>query len=124
MKNCSPFCPAITMAALAPFAQGPTTITGIGHIRFQESDRIAAIQTELTKMGIRCEATDDSVTIWPGMPKPSLVNTYDDHRMAMGFTLIGLRAEGIVIDNPACCKKTFENYYEVLEKVLCNLASL
>lgn len=115
---------AITMAALAPFAQGPTTITGIGHIRFQESDRIAAIQTELTKMGIRCEATDDSVSIWPGTPKPSLVNTYDDHRMAMGFTLIGLRAEGIVIDNPACCKKTFENYYEVLEKVLCNLASL
>ena len=115
---------AITLAAIAPFAKGPTTITGIGHIRFQESDRIAAIQTELTKMGIRCEMTDDSVTIWPGDPKPCTVNTYDDHRMAMGFTLIGLRSKGIVIDNPGCCKKTFENYYEVLEKVLCNFQSL
>lgn len=110
---------AITMAALAPFAKGPTTITGIGHVRFQECDRLNAIQTELTRMGIRCEATDSSVTIWSGDPKPCQVQTYEDHRVAMGFTLIGLRSKGIVIDDPACCKKTFENYFEVLEKVLC-----
>ena len=70
-------------------------------------------------MGIRCETTDASITIWPGTPKSSLVKTYEDHRMAMGFTLIGLRSPGIVIDDPSCCKKTFENYFEVMEKVLC-----
>jgi len=109
---------AITLAAIAPFADSPTTITGIGHIRFQESDRINAIVTELRKMGIRCEETDSTVTIYPGTPQPSLVETYDDHRMAMGFSLIGLRAPGIVIDNPGCCRKTFENYFEVLDDVI------
>ena len=112
---------AITLAAIAPFADGPTTITGIGHIRFQESDRINAIVTELGKMGIRCEETKSTVTIYPGAPKPSVVETYDDHRMAMGFSLIGLRAPGIVIDNPGCCRKTFENYFEVLNTVIGNL---
>lgn len=109
---------AITLAAIAPFAQTPTTITGIGHIRFQESNRIAAIVTELTKMGIHCEETESSITIYPGKPKPSLVETYDDHRMAMGFSLIGLRSEGIVIANPSCCRKTFENYFQVLENAI------
>lgn len=109
---------AITLAAIAPFADGPTTITGIGHIRFQESDRLTAIATELGKMGIRCETTEDSLTIYPGAPMPSLVNTYEDHRMAMGFSLVGLRSAGIVIDNPGCCRKTFENYFEVLDEVI------
>lgn len=108
---------AITLAALAPFADSPTTITGIGHIRYQESDRIAAIVTELRKMGIRCEETENSITVFPGSPKPSTVETYDDHRMAMGFSLIGLRSPGIVIDNPGCCRKTFENYFEILDGI-------
>lgn len=109
---------AITLAAIAPFADTPTTITGIGHIRLQESDRLSAITAELSKMGITCETTEDSLTVYPGIPKPSTVDTYDDHRMAMGFSLIGLRAAGIVIDNPGCCKKTFENYFEVLDSVV------
>lgn len=109
---------AITLAAIAPYADSPTTITGIGHIRFQESNRIAAIVTELRKMGIECDEGESSITIYPGQPKASLVNTYEDHRMAMGFSLTGLRAEGIVIDNPDCCRKTFEEYFEVLEDVL------
>lgn len=109
---------AITLAALAPFADSPTTITGIGHIRHQESNRIAAIVTELGKMGIRCEETESSITIFPGSPKPSVVETYDDHRMAMGFSLIGLRSPGIVIDNPDCCRKTFEEYFDVLDDVI------
>jgi len=113
---------AITLAALAVYADAPTTITGIGHIRFQESDRISAIVTELDKMGIRCEETDSSVTIYPGTPSPSLVETYDDHRMAMGFSLIGLRSPGIVIHNPDCCRKTFENYFEVLDDVIQELS--
>lgn len=109
---------AITLAAIAPFASSPTKITGIGHIRFQECNRLEAIVTELEKMGIRCEKTQDTITIYPGAPLPCTVNTYDDHRMAMGFSLTGLRSDGIIIDNPGCCRKTFENYFEVLEKIL------
>lgn len=109
---------AITLAAVAPFAKEPTVIKGIGHIRFQECNRMNAIVTELRKMGIVCEETDSSITIYPGVPKACVVDTYDDHRMAMGFALIGTMAEGIVIDNPQCCRKTFEGYFEVLEDCL------
>lgn len=109
---------AITLAAIAPFADAPTTITGIAHIRLQESNRIAAICTELARIGIRCEEGEDSITIWPGTLKPALIQTYDDHRMAMGFSLVGLRAEGIVINDPMCCKKTFEHYFDVLDEVI------
>lgn len=116
MSSCSD--QAITLAALAPFADCPTTVTGIGHIRYQESNRIAAIVTELRKMGVRCEEGESSITIYPGSPKPSTVETYDDHRMAMGFSLIGLRSPGIVIDNPGCCRKTFENYFDVLNQTI------
>lgn len=112
---------AITLAAIAPFADSPTTITGIGHIRHQESNRITAIVTELKKMGIRCDETESSITVYPGAPQPSTVETYDDHRIAMGFSLIGLRADGIFIDNPGCCKKTFEQYFEVLDRVVAQL---
>ena len=116
MSTCSD--QAITLAATAVFADSPTTITGIGHIRFQESNRLQAIVNELTRMGIRCESTDDSLTVYPGVPHPTLVETYEDHRMAMGFSLIGLRAEGITINDPLCCKKTFENYFEVLDETI------
>ena len=122
MSSCSD--QAITLAAIAPFADSPTCITGIGHIRFQESDRIHAICTELTRMGIRCEETQDSITIYPGSPRPCTVATYDDHRMAMGFALTGLRAEGIVIDDPGCCRKTFENYFEVLDQVIAEISEV
>ena len=107
---------AITLAALASFADSPTTITGIGHIRLQESDRIHAIVTELTKLGIQCQEGSDCITIFPGQPKPNSIDTYEDHRVAMGFSLIGLRTEGIVINDPECCKKTFETYFQVLDK--------
>lgn len=122
MSSCSD--QTITLAAIAPFADSPTCITGIGHIRFQESDRIHAICTELTRMGIRCEETQDSITIYPGTPHPCTVATYDDHRMAMGFALTGLRAEGIVIDDPGCCRKTFENYFEVLDQVIAKIVEM
>lgn len=112
---------AITLAAIAPFADSPTTITGIGHIRFQESDRIHAIVTELTKLGIRCEEDvyeEGSITIYPGTPHAEAIDTYDDHRMAMGFSLIGLMTKGILINDPGCCRKTFENYFQVLEETI------
>jgi 3-phosphoshikimate 1-carboxyvinyltransferase len=69
----------------------------------------------LSKLGVKCAETDNGIIIYPGIPKSSIVDTYDDHRMAMAFSLIGLRIEDIRIANPACTAKTFENYFEVLE---------
>jgi 3-phosphoshikimate 1-carboxyvinyltransferase len=108
----------MTLAALAPFAKSATTIRNIGHIRLQESDRIHAIVTELTKLGIAVEEGEDYICIQPGKIHGGVVSTYDDHRMAMAFALIGLRTEEIVIDDFECCKKTFENYFEVLDDLL------
>ena len=108
---------AMTLAALAPFADGDVRIENVGHIRLQESDRIHAIVTELTRLGISCEEESDAIVIHPGRPKPSVVQTYDDHRMAMAFALIGLRAEGIEIADPMCCRKTFEDYFEILDRL-------
>lgn len=104
----------MTLAAIAPFADSETVIDGVGHIRGQESDRIRGIVTELSRMGIRCEEREDGLTIYPGEVQPAVVQTYEDHRMAMAFAVTGCKAEGIVIDNPLCCRKTFENYFEVL----------
>ncbi len=109
----------MTMAALAPFAASPTVIRNVGHIRFQESDRIKAILTELERMGIQCrEAPEaDGICIMPGEIKECRVETYEDHRMAMAFTLIGLKTGKIVIKDPECCKKTFENYFDLIEEL-------
>ena len=103
---------ALTLAAIAP-----VRIEGIGHIRGQECDRIHAIQTNLTALGIRCEEEETAATIYPGSPHGGSVETYDDHRVAMAFSLVGLRTDGIVIENPACCRKTFENYFTVLSEL-------
>lgn len=108
----------MTLAVLAPFAQTPTYIKNIGHIRLQESDRIHAIVTELKKLGVEVKEEESAILINPGKVQPGVVDTYDDHRMAMAFALLGIRAEGIVIDNCECCKKTFEDYFRVLDRVL------
>ncbi len=104
----------MTLAAIAPFADDKVEIEGVEHIRRQESDRLRGIVMELRRMGISCEEREDGVTIYPGEVKPAVIETYEDHRMAMAFAVTGCRVEGIVIDNPMCCKKTFENYFEVL----------
>lgn len=107
----------MTMAALAVFADSPTTIRNISHIKNQESDRVAAVLAELTRLGIACHETEDGIQIIPGEVKPAVIQTYSDHRMAMAFALAGLRREGIVIADPECVSKTFENYFEVLESL-------
>lgn len=111
---------ALTLAAIAPFAGEKVHICHIGHIRQQESDRIHAMVTELTRLGIRCEEEKDAVSIYPGEPKGGVVETYEDHRVAMAFSLIGLRTDGIWIDNPGCCGKTFEEYFKVLDRLTGN----
>ncbi len=107
----------MTLAALAPFASSPVTIKNIAHIRLQESDRIHAIITELTRMGIHCRELPDGIYIEPGIPSAASIETYEDHRMAMSFALIGLVVPGVKILNPSCCKKTFEAYFEILDQI-------
>lgn len=107
----------MTLAAIAPFADSETRITGISHIRFQESNRLLAVKTELQRMGISCEEIEYGLCIQPGAPKPAEIETYEDHRIAMGFSLTGLRADGITIKNPGCCAKTFAHYFDELERI-------
>ena len=75
--------------------------------------------TEGGRLGIVCEEEREAITFLPGIPKPAVIETYEDHRMAMAFSLVGLRVAGIEILNPMCCRKTFETYFEVLDR-LCN----
>lgn len=112
----------MTLAATAVFAKGDTTIHGVAHIRRQESNRMQAIVNELTRLGISCEETEDGLIIHPKTPKcsdenPVVIQTYGDHRMAMAFAVIGTKVPGIRIDDPLCCRKTFENYFEWLTKL-------
>ncbi|RJQ10591.1 MAG: 3-phosphoshikimate 1-carboxyvinyltransferase [Dehalococcoidia bacterium] len=105
---------ATSLMAIAPFADGPTTVRGIAQTHYEESDRPVAAATELRRMGLRVESDWDSVTIYPGTPQPAEIQTYDDHRIAMSFAVTGLRASGIRIANPECVSKTFPEYFEVL----------
>jgi len=106
---------AQTLSTVAAFADGPTTIRNVGHMRHKETDRIAAVVTELKRAGIRAEEHADGLTIFPGTPQPSEIHTYDDHRMAMSFSLLGLRVPGIKILDPGCTAKTYPNYFQDLQ---------
>ncbi len=105
---------AQTLAAVAVFADGPTTVSGVSLIRDHETDRIAAVVAELRRAGIDASETDDGFVIQPGSPRPAVIQTYDDHRMAMSFALLGLKAPGIEIADPGCVAKTFPTFWEVL----------
>jgi 3-phosphoshikimate 1-carboxyvinyltransferase len=106
---------AQTLAVVAAFAEGPTEITGIGFIRAKETDRIGAVVTELRRVGIDADETPDGLVVHPGSPRPAVIETYGDHRMAMSFALLGLRCEGIDIADPGCVAKTFPHFFEVLD---------
>jgi 3-phosphoshikimate 1-carboxyvinyltransferase len=109
---------AQTLAALAPFADSPTIIRGIASARVKETDRVAAMCNELRRLGVAVEEYPDGLEIYPcDKIQPATIRSYDDHRMAMAFALVGLRAEGIAIENPGCVSKTFPNYFEVVESL-------
>ncbi len=108
---------ALTLAAIAPYADAPTEIKNVAHIRQQESDRIQAIVTNLRRAGISCEETPDGVRIEPGRPTSCAIETFDDHRVAMAFAIMGLGADGIVIEDPACCRKTFKQFFKILDQL-------
>ncbi len=107
-----------TLCALAPFATGPVTVRNIANLRIKETDRIAAVAAELTKLGIRAVAGPDSVTVYPSARiRAAEVDTYEDHRMAMSMALIGLKTPGIAIRNPGCVDKSFPSYFQCLDKL-------
>jgi len=107
---------AQTLAAIAPFACTPTRIRGIASARVKETDRVHATCAELARLGVRVDEHEDGMTVYPCNDfRPATAQTYNDHRMAMAFSLIGLRVPGISIENPNCVSKTFPNFFEVLE---------
>jgi 3-phosphoshikimate 1-carboxyvinyltransferase len=103
-----------TLAAVALFAEGSTNIRNVAHIRHKETDRIAAVATELRKLGATVVERADGLTIEPGLLQPATIATYDDHRMAMSFAIAGLRIPGVKIENPRCVDKTYPGFFRDL----------
>jgi 3-phosphoshikimate 1-carboxyvinyltransferase len=106
-----------TLAVLAAFAQGETVITGVAHLRHKESDRLAAVAMELSKLGIEARETADGLVIRGGEPRGAVIETYNDHRIAMSFAVAGLKAPGMVITDPDCVAKSFPDFWEFFEKL-------
>jgi len=106
-----------TLAAVAVFADGPTTITGVGHIRHKETDRIGNLAIELRKLGALVDELPDGLRITPAALKSAEVETYNDHRMAMSLSLVGLRVTGVVILDPGCTEKTYPAYFDDLRRI-------
>lgn len=106
---------ALTLAAIAPFADSKSIIRNIEHTRWQETDRIHAMVAELRKLGVPVVEHRDGVEIMPAPIVPAAINTYRDHRVAMAFSLIGLKVPGIHIRDPGCVSKTFPHFFEVLQ---------
>ncbi|MFH1923429.1 MAG: 3-phosphoshikimate 1-carboxyvinyltransferase [Planctomycetota bacterium] len=103
-----------TLSAVALFADGPTTITGVAHIRHKETDRIRAMATELRKLGAQVDERPDGLKIVPGSLRSAQLDTYDDHRMAMSLAVVGLALPGVVIRDPGCTAKTYPRFFDDL----------
>lgn len=106
-----------TLGAVAIFADGPTNIRNVGHIRHKETDRIGALATELRKFGATVEERTDGLRILPGELHGATIDTYDDHRMAMSLALPGLKITGVVIIDPECTGKTYPGFWKDLERL-------
>jgi 3-phosphoshikimate 1-carboxyvinyltransferase len=109
---------AMTLAALAVLADGPTTIHGLHTLRVKETDRLTALQTELGKLGAETSVEDDTLRIEPPREvKAAAIDTYDDHRMAMSFAVVGTTVPGITIRGAECVSKTYPRFFEDLERL-------
>ncbi len=108
---------AQTLAAVAVFADEPTRVRGIGFARGHETDRLAAVVGEMRNIGIHAQQTEDGFIIEPGTPRGGTVATHNDHRMAMSFSLIGLRSPGIVIADPDVVGKTYPGFWQDLRRL-------
>ena len=111
---------AMTLATMALFCEGTTKLTNIASWKVKETDRIIAMQTELLKLGAKVLSTNDSITITPPerINNNIQINTYDDHRMAMCFSLVSLNKNSVIINDPECVKKTYPNYFHDFEKIM------
>ncbi|NEE01216.1 3-phosphoshikimate 1-carboxyvinyltransferase [Phytoactinopolyspora halotolerans] len=106
-----------TLAAIAPFADGPVRITDVYNTRLKECDRLDACVENLERLGVAVRSGRDWIEILPGVPKGGVIACRRDHRIAMSFSVTGLRCEGVVLDDPGCVRKTFPSFHEALERV-------
>jgi 3-phosphoshikimate 1-carboxyvinyltransferase len=104
----------MTAIVLAPFNRKIVKFTDLGRLRLQECDRVMALRTELNKCGVEILEHDETLTVFPSRLHGAEIETYNDHRMAMCFAVLGLKVPGIKIRNPACVKKTFPNFFQKL----------
>jgi 3-phosphoshikimate 1-carboxyvinyltransferase len=104
----------MTAIVIAPFAGYEVKFTDLGRLRVQETERVVALRTELTRCGAKVVEEGDTLTVWPSPLHGAEIETYNDHRMAMCFAILGLKVPGIKIKNPACVKKTFPNFFQKL----------
>jgi len=107
----------MTAIVIAPLGKQPAKFTDLGRLRVQECERVVALRTELTKCGAKVVEEGDTLTVWPSTLHGSEIETYNDHRMAMCFAVLGLKVPGIRIKNPACVKKTFPNFFQKLAEL-------
>ena len=103
-----------TLAAIAPFADGPVRISDVYNTRVKECDRLEACAANLRRMAVPVSTGPDWIEIHPGQPQPAVISCYGDHRIAMSFSVTGLRTPGIVLDDPGCVRKTFPEFHEAL----------
>jgi 3-phosphoshikimate 1-carboxyvinyltransferase len=107
----------LALAVVALFAEGPTRIRNVANLRIKETDRLAALETELRKLGAGARTGPDWLEIEPGPLRGAAIDTYDDHRMAMAFALAGLRVPGVVIRDPGCVAKTWPDFFAALARL-------
>lgn len=112
MPDCVP-----SLAVVAAFAEGPTTISNIGHLRYKETNRLSSLAIELSKIGARVELFPEGMTIYPGTLCGATIESYNDHRMVMSFAVAGLRIPGIRIKNPSCVSKSFPGFWNEFAKL-------
>ena len=104
----------MTAIAMTPFGSSAISFTDLARLRVQECERVVALRTELTKCGAKVVEVGDTLTVWPSQLHGAEIETYNDHRMAMCFAILGLKVPGIKLQNPACVKKTFPNFFQKL----------
>lgn len=105
------------LAAIAPFASSPTLITNVPHLRLKESDRLAVMQLELTRCGVKVESGPDWLKVYPSEVHGAVVQAHNDHRIAMAFAVLGLRAGGVSIEGAQCVSKSFPEFFDYLDRI-------
>jgi 3-phosphoshikimate 1-carboxyvinyltransferase len=105
---------ALAVAIACLFADGESRLSGLSTLRLKETDRLAALKTEIGRVGGLARVEGDDLVVGPGVLRPARIETYQDHRMAMAFSLVGLRVRGIEIVDPGCVAKTWPSFFDVL----------